>query len=102
MAGISPKLVVVVWDDAWSDQDNFQSSHGIALTHRPMVVQTLGWIVQDDLLGVSVVNERSMDDGSEVYRGRTFIPRAMIRNVSEFKLTTPRKRLTTPTIPDTL
>jgi hypothetical protein len=86
------RLVLIVWNDAWQDQDNFASSHGIALSHRPMVVQTLGWLIHDDEAGVSVVNERSMDEGSEVYRGRTFIPRPMIISVTDFKLAVPRKK----------
>lgn len=85
------RLVVVEWDDAWQDQENFASAHGISLTHHPMAVRTLGWLVQEDEAGVSIVNEKSEQDGSEVYRGRTFIPRAMVRVVTDFKLTVPRK-----------
>lgn len=86
------QLVVVVWDDAWQDQDNFATEHGVRATHTAMPVQTIGWLIVDDATGVSVANERSTDAGSEVYRGRTFVPRAMVRSVTPFKLTRPRKK----------
>lgn len=83
-------LVLVLWNDAWVDDDNFSTAHGIATTHGPMPVQTLGWLVHDDELGVSVANEQSTQDGHDVFRGRTFVPRAMIQSVTPYKLTKPR------------
>jgi hypothetical protein len=86
------RLVVVVWDDAWQDQENFVTAHGIASTHEPLKVTTLGWVIRDDEVGISVANERSVDDGKDVFRGRTFIPRAMVKSVTDFILATPRKK----------
>jgi len=87
------QLVVVSWNDAWADTDNFTTLHGIQQTHKPMAVQTIGWILQDDVLGVSLANECSADaSGTETFRGRTFVPRAMIQSVTPFKLTKPRKK----------
>ena len=86
------EFVRILWDDAWQDQENFATAHGIRTTHAPMPVETMGWLIQDDNIGVSVANERSTEDGQEVYRGRTFVPRAMIKSVTPFKLTKPRKR----------
>lgn len=86
-----PQLVLVRWDDAWQDTDNFTSAHGITLTHKPMVVETLGWLIQDDEVGISLVNERSVDGDGEEYRGRTFVPRKMIKSVTPFNLSRPRK-----------
>lgn len=83
-------LVIVTWHDAWADQDNFASAHGMAQTHEPMVVHTLGWIVHDDDKGLSVVNEMSNEDGKAIYRGRTFIPRAMVQKVTPYQLSKPR------------
>lgn len=92
------QLVLVTWLDAWADQDNFSTAHGITSTHGPMPVETLGWIIQDDDIGISVVNERSTQDGHDVFRGRTFIPRAMVKSVAPFNLTKPRaKRHVEPT-----
>ncbi len=86
------RLVLVTWHDAWQDTDNFASAHGIASTHQPLVVNTLGWIIADDEVGISVVNEHSHEDGTERFRGRTFIPRPMVQKVTEFALSKPRKK----------
>lgn len=85
------QLVVVKWLDAWQDQENFTTAHGIKATHEPMPVETIGWLVQDDEVGVSLANEQSTQDGHDVFRGRTFVPRAMVQSVTPFKLTKPRK-----------
>lgn len=84
------QFVFVYWDDAWQDQENFATAHGIATTHEPMPIETAGWLIQDDEIGVSVVNERSTQDGHDVFRGRTFVPRAMIKEVVPVKITRPR------------
>ena len=88
---IKRQLVIVSWLDAWQDQENFATAHGIAATHEPMPVETIGWLIQDDSMGVSIVNEQSTQDGHDVFRGRTFVPRAMIQSVTQFNLTKPRK-----------
>lgn len=85
------QLVLITWADAWQDQENFSTAHGISTTHGPMIVETLGWLIQDDEVGISVVNERSTQDGKDVFRGRTFIPRAMVKSVAPFNLTKPRR-----------
>mgnify|MGYP001573477374 CR=1 FL=1 len=84
-------FVLVVWDDAWQDQENFVTQHGIIQTHHPITVQTLGWLLVDDETGVSVANERSSESGQDTYRGRTFVPRAMVRSVAPFTISKPRK-----------
>lgn len=89
------QFVEVTWDDAWADDDNFSTAHGLTLTHKPMIVKTRGWLIIDDSVGVSVANERSqdVDDGAEVFRGRTFIPRPMVKSVTPYRLAAikPRK-----------
>lgn len=90
------KLVIAVWGDAWGDQDNFTSIHGATITHKAMIVQTLGWLIVDNEEGVKIANERSMDEGGDVYRGITFIPRPMIRSVSQFNLSKPRQKKSEP------
>jgi hypothetical protein len=103
---MNKQLVLVEWADAWQDQENFSTAHGIASTHGPLIVNTLGWIIQDDEVGISVVNERSTADGHDTFRGRTFVPRAMIKKVTQFNLTKPRqakpkvKSLETPKAPE--
>lgn len=86
------QLVIVRWNDAWQDQENFSTAHGIASTHSPMPISTLGWVIQDDEEGISIVNEQSTQDGHDVFRGRTFIPRAMIKSVTPYNLTKPRTK----------
>lgn len=87
-----PTLVLITWLDAWQDQENFATVHGVKQTHEPLTVQTLGWVLVDDETGISVANEHSSADGKDTYRGRTFIPRAMVQSVTPFKMTTPKPR----------
>lgn len=84
------RLVIVTWHDAWADHDNFASAHGMAQTHEPMVVNTLGYVIVDDEEGLSIANEQSTEDGKTIYRGRTFIPRAMVQRVEEYRLSRAR------------
>lgn len=84
-------LVECVWNDAWQDDDNFTSIHGAQLTHKAMIVQTIGWLIIDNEVGVRIANERSSDEGGDVYRGITFVPRAMVKSVTPFTLTRQRK-----------
>ena len=85
------ELVEVTWLDAWADTDSFSSAHGITITHKPMTIYTLGWLVHEDEVGISVANERSVGEDGETYRGRTFIPSGMIKSVTHYKLTKPRR-----------
>lgn len=85
-------ITIITWDDAWQDQENFATAHGVRSTHEPMLVTTMGTIVVDDELGISIANETGSQDGHTVYRGRTFIPRAMIRSVETFNLVKPKKK----------
>lgn len=85
------QLALVIWDDAWADQDNFATAHGISVTHAPLRVKTLGWIILDDEVGISIANEHGSTDGQDVFRGRTFIPRAMIRDIILYNLIKTRR-----------
>lgn len=84
-------FVVVVWDDAHSSAVIPVTVKDIGLEHRASVFQTVGWLLQDDTVGVSIANERCLDQGDETYRGHTFIPRSLIRSINHFNLTRPRK-----------
>lgn len=85
------QLVEVTWLDAWQDTDNFASAHAISMTHKPLVVKTLGWLIKDDEVGISLANERNSGEDGEAYRGRTFILRGMIQSVTPYNLAKPRK-----------
>lgn len=87
---MNPQLVLIEWNDAWQDQENFATVHGVKQTHEPLLVRTLGWVLVDDATGVSLANERSSADGKDTYRGRSFIPRAMIITVTPFNITKTR------------
>lgn len=94
MADNHPILVLAVWDDAWGDAHESVSPHDhVDLKHKATVMQSVGWLMRDDEAGLSIFNERCLDQGEESYRGRTFIPRAMVRSVTPvIKPRKPRKR----------
>lgn len=84
---VSPHpLVVVVWDDAWVKGSDPVVMSEVAHEHKPMPITTIGWLLRDDEVGVQVMNE-FYDDA---YRGRTFVPRAMVRSVTHYALATPK------------
>jgi len=78
-------LVVVEWDDAWTTET--PATLDGHLVHKPERVTTIGWLLKDDEIGVQLANEFY----DETYRGRTFVPRAMVVKVTPFKLTKPRE-----------
>lgn len=83
-------LVVVTWDDAWCDATEPISLSEAHVQHKPKVIVTLGYKLLDNEIGISVAAEYYQDEN--VYRGRTFIPRAMVKSVKPYKLTKPRKK----------
>lgn len=77
-------LVVVEWDDAWQSETPATLAHFV---HKPERITTIGWLMKEDDVGVQLANE-FYDD---TYRGRTFIPRAMIVGVTRYGLSKSRK-----------
>jgi hypothetical protein len=76
------RFVTVVWEDAWAegvDDTTIELAHQ---RHKPLEMETRGWLLVDDDVGVSLFYERCLEPLT--YRGRTFIPRAMIRKVEDF------------------
>jgi hypothetical protein len=80
-------LVIVEWNDAWVRADIPVTLDDVASSHKPEVIITLGWVLRDDDAGISLANEYY----DSTYRGRTFIPRGMIKAVTPYKLSKPRK-----------
>lgn len=80
-------LVVVEWDDACTF-DSGATMKDVLASHRPERVTTIGWLMVDDEVGVMIACE-FYDD---TYRGRSFILRSMVRSVTPFTLTKPRKK----------
>lgn len=73
-------IVIVEWHDAYGDATE-QWFEGGDINHEPLTVQTLGYLMRDDSIGVTMWQEMSAPDGSS-YRARTFIPRGMIKKVT--------------------
>ena len=86
-------LVICTWGDAWSDPTGTVTIKEVRDRHKPEIVHTIGWLLLADEEGVSLVNEYC-EDGD--YRGRTFIPAAMVRSLSYYSLSQPRKRRSVP------
>jgi hypothetical protein len=82
MANSEPRFAQVVWLDAWSDGVDDVTLDKVHEKHHPLEMQTRGWILLDDEIGISLFYERQGDMSS--YRGRTFIPRGMIKSVDDF------------------
>lgn len=77
-------IVIVEWGDAWTNELGV-TVEDVGASHKEMTVHTLGWLLKDDPKGVSLANEYFDDQ----YRGRTFIPRAMVRGVTPYRLAKP-------------
>ena len=75
-------LVSVSWDDRGASRGDFIDAASLIQAHRPTRVNTIGWLLCDDPVGVSVCNEFVEGIG---YRGHTFIPRPLIKTVKVIK-----------------
>lgn len=84
-------FVVCIWDDAWADATSGTTLQDAHEKHMPTVMETRGWLLVDSDTGVSLFYERCLDKGEEYYRGRTFIPRSLIRSITPVKLSSPRR-----------
>lgn len=96
---VKPVLAVVVWWDAWADGGDQTSIADAHEKHRATKMQTIGWILMDDTEGISIFNERCLDQGEEVYRSRTFIPRVLIVSTTPINLVSARKKRALPVPP---
>jgi hypothetical protein len=83
-------FVVVVWDDAHGSSTTDVTIED--LDHKPLVMTTVGWLLREDERGISVANERCEEGGKMVYRGHTFVPKAMVRSATPMKLVRPRTK----------
>lgn len=87
-------LVVVEWNDAWIDGSDPVNLAEVGTSHKPKVIVTLGYVLKDDDVGLSLANEYYEDES--VYRGRTFIPRQMVKTVTPYRLSRPRTKRQPP------
>ena len=72
---MTPPLVIVTWHDANASATEVYQK---AKHHIPAILTTVGWLVDDDELGVSLCCERNTDEADMWHRGHTFIPRGMV------------------------
>lgn len=70
-------LITVRWNDAHGSTALSYSLD--ELSHRPMVMDTVGWLLREDQEGISMANEYCPED--KTWRGVNFIPRGMIVEV---------------------
>lgn len=85
-------IVVVEWSDAYGDGQE-QWFEGSEVTHDPLVVKTIGYMMKNDDIGVTLWQDMCKEDGSS-YRGKTVIPKGMIRSVTELQ---PKRKRKAPT-----
>lgn len=77
-----PRFVTVTWLDAWADGVDDVTPENVKDKHKPIEMETRGWLLVDDEEGVSVFYERVK--GTSNYRGRTFVLRGMIKSIEDF------------------
>lgn len=96
---IEPRFVTVRWHDAWADGVDDVTHETVGDKHRPILMETRGWLMVDNEVGVSLFYERCLDP--QTYRGRTFIPRGMVVAITDFPTVKVRRRpRPTPPVPD--
>lgn len=91
---MSLTLAVVSWADAFVDADTPINLETVRDAHKPTIVTTIGWVLWQDEVGISICNEFY----DQTYRGRTFIPAAMIISVVPYNLSKPRKKRSQPCV----
>jgi hypothetical protein len=83
-------VAIVVWDDAHGSATKDVTEK--ELPHGPVTMTTMGWILREDDIGISIACERFGDEGVDYYRGHTFIPHGLIKSCTKFNLSaSPRK-----------
>lgn len=88
----SPAFVSCIWADVWADAVESVTLKDAADKHRPMMMETYGWLLYEDSEGISIAAERCLDKGDESYRGRSFILKVLIKTITPVQLTKPRQR----------
>mgnify|MGYP001572385386 FL=1 len=84
---MNKRLVIVTLTDANTDSEDVVNDDSIDRLHKPTIVHTLGWVMRDDDVGITVCTEYY----DHAFRGRTIIPRVCINSVTDYKLSKPPK-----------
>lgn len=93
---MSRRIAVLIWNDAHAAPDQNSIDEALKL-HHPAVVQTTGYILKSDEVGVLIAGEwlpPSQAEESEAFRSITFVPRGMV--VTETQQPRPRKKRVKP------
>ena len=72
-------IVIVEWTDAFGE-GTLQWWEGQDIEHAPLIVKSVGYLMREDDVGVTIWQDMCKEDGSS-YRGKTFIPRGMIKDI---------------------
>ena len=89
-------LVRVEWLDAHESTLQHTDSD---IPHAPLRIETVGWLLRDDDLGVSLAGERIPGENPVNYRAVSFIPRGMVVRVVPVLKTRKRKSHENPAPP---
>ncbi len=81
-------LDLVIWEDAFMETAQQTVEE---MSHEPFIVRTAGTIVRDNERGLWIAPEEIPGATPTGYRGHTFIPRALIIDIQQFRRVMPRK-----------
>lgn len=73
-----PKVVEVIWEDAWYGEDNVELTKKEIKQLPPVIVRSSGYLCQNNKRGVGLATSFSYP--SKSYRHVKFIPRGSIRS----------------------
>lgn len=87
---MSPSFVTCIWKDAWVEAEAGVSLKDAVDKHRPTIMETRGWLLYEDVEGISIAAERCLDANEDYYRGRSYIPKVLIQDLYPLKIIKPR------------
>ena len=92
----SKALVCIHWLDADASSPS-EAFYEEEIKHRTTPMQTYGLLMRNNEEGITVMTEfYQEDDGRHVYRGRTFIPASLVKEVEVLAkpwIPQPRKKI---------
>jgi len=93
-----PSLGIVEWHDAHSPgSTEVVTAEEIHKVHHPLLMTTVGWILADDAVGITIAGEWC---GDHEYRNVTFIPRVLVVNVRAVRAPKKKKGTTVAPLPE--
>jgi len=77
---VKPQIVMVTWNDAWSSQAGHDREK-VETDHRPVVIQSVGFLVKSNRVGITLAGCYDLKDGEPSYDRVLFVPRGMVASV---------------------